>query len=65
MTGFSPLKKFLLSICCAFLLILYVPVACLVGTDTNKDNTLALAETESFRESETEEISEFEVYNEQ
>jgi hypothetical protein len=59
MTGFTPFKKFLMSIGCAFLLILYVPVACLVGNDSSKDTGVALAETESFEEETTEEIIEF------
>ncbi len=65
MTGFSPFKKLILSIGCAFLLILYVPVACLVGTDTSKDSGLALAETESFAEETTEEIIEIEFIGQQ
>lgn len=59
MTGFTPFKKFILSIGCAFLLILYVPIACLVGNDTSGDTGVALAETESFAEETTEEIIEF------
>ena len=61
MTGFTPFKKFLMSIGCAFLLLLYVPVACLVGNDSSKDSGLALAETESFQEEATEEIIEIEI----
>ena len=49
----------MLSIGCAFLLILYVPVACLVGNDSSGDAGVALAETESFAEETTEEIIEF------
>ena len=59
MTGFTPFKKFLMSIGCAFLLILYVPLACLVGNDSSGDSGVALAETESFAEESTEEIIEF------
>ena len=59
MTGFTPFKKLMLSIGCAFLLILYAPVACLVGNDSSKDTGIALAETESFAEETTEEIIEF------
>ena len=59
MTGFTPFKKFILSIGCAFLLILYVPIACLVGNDSTKDAGIALAETESVEEESTEEIIEF------
>ncbi len=59
MTGFTPFKKFLMSIGCAFLLILYVPLACLVGNETSGDADVALAETESFAEESTEEIIEF------
>ena len=55
MTGFTPIKKLILSICCAFLLILYVPLACLVGNDSSGDSGVALAETESFAEETTEE----------
>ena len=47
MTGVTPFKKLLLSIGCAFLLILYVPLACLVGNDTSRDTGMAIAETES------------------
>jgi hypothetical protein len=59
MTGFTPFKKLMLSIGCAFLLILYVPLACLVGNDSTGDSGVALAETESFEEETTEEIIEF------
>ncbi len=59
MTGFTPFKKFILSIGCAFLLILYVPLACLVGNNSSEDAGVALAETESFAEEATEEIIEF------
>ncbi len=59
MTGFTPFKKFILSIGCAFLLILYVPIACLVGNENSGDTGVALAETESFAEETTEEIIEF------
>ncbi len=59
MTGFTPIKKFLLSIGCAFLLILYVPLACLVGNDTSRDTGIAIAETESSPEETTAEIIEF------
>ncbi len=47
MTGYSPLKKFFLSIFCAFLLIIYVPVACIVGNDLVKEEDLAQAQTNS------------------
>ena len=59
MTGFTPFKKFILSIGCAFLIIMYVPIACLVGSETSGDTGVALAETESFTEETTEEIIEF------
>lgn len=61
MTGFTPFKKFILSIGCAFLLILYVPLACLVGNDSTRDSGVALAETESFQEETTEEIIEIDL----
>ncbi len=60
MTGFSPFKKLLMSIGCAFLIILYVPVACLVGSDSSNDKGVALAETELCQEETTEEIIEIE-----
>ncbi len=55
MTGYSPFKKFLMSIGCATLLILYVPVACLVGSDSTDEKGVALAETELCQEETTEE----------
>ena len=58
MTGVTPFKKLLLSIGCAFLLILYVPLACLVGNDTSRDTGMAIAETESAPEETTAEIIE-------
>ena len=61
MTVFTPFKKLILSIGCAFLLILYVPVACLVGNDSTKDAGIAIAETESFAEDVPEEITEIEA----
>ncbi len=47
MTGYSPLKKLILSIFCAFLLIIYVPVACIVGNDLVDEDGLAQAQTNS------------------
>lgn len=47
MTGYSPLKKFFLSILFAFLLIIYVPVACIVGNDLVKEEDLAQAQINS------------------
>ena len=58
MTSVTPFKKLLLSIGCAFLLILYVPLACLVGNDTSRDAGMAIAETESAPEETTAEIIE-------
>lgn len=37
MTEFSPVKKLILSISCAFLFLIYAPLACLVGNDTAED----------------------------
>ncbi len=37
MTDYSPLKKAALSFCCAFLLLIYVPLASVVGTDAAED----------------------------
>ena len=56
---YSNIKKFFLSICFAMLIIVYVPVACLVGNDTEDKNNIALAETESFEAEEAAEIIEF------
>ena len=59
MMGFSPCKKFFLSIFFALLIIVYVPVACLVGNDTDDRRNMALAETQAATEEESEEIIEF------
>ncbi|MBR3767832.1 MAG: hypothetical protein IKL10_06290 [Clostridia bacterium] len=45
MTGFSPVKKFCLSVCCAFLLLIYAPLACVVGNDLSDEIDYAQAET--------------------
>ena len=55
MTGFTPFKKFIMSIGFAALLILYVPVACLVGSDSSNEKGVALAETELCQEETTAE----------
>ena len=60
MTGFTPFRKFLMSICCASLIIIYVPVACLVGNEKSDNTGMALAETELFTEEETIELIEIE-----
>lgn len=65
MTGLTPLKKLFLSISCAFLIIIYVPVACLVGTADTDDAGIALAETESFTEEATIELIEIESLSQQ
>ncbi|MBQ9945612.1 MAG: hypothetical protein IJO68_03720 [Clostridia bacterium] len=44
MTGITPVKKFLLSVSCAFMILMYVPVACLVGNDIPDDIDYAQAE---------------------
>ncbi len=60
MTGLTPLKKLLMSFFCAFLIIIYVPVACLVGTDNADDTDMALAETQFLGEETTIELIEIE-----
>ncbi len=65
MTGLTPFKKFILSIGCAFLLIIYVPVACLVGTSDADDAGMALAETETFTEDEVIELIEIESFSQE
>ena len=62
---YSSIKKFFLSICCALLLIIYVPVACIVGNDTDEANNIALAQTETFETEELTEIIEFQDSSEQ
>ena len=42
---FSPVKKFILSACCAVCLLLYVPLASVVGTNPSDNYDYALAET--------------------
>ena len=59
MTGLTPLKKLLMSLVCAFLIIIYVPVACLVGTENADDTDMVLAETQFFEEETTIELIEF------
>ena len=54
----TPFKKLFISLIFAFLIIIYVPVACLVGTGNTEDADIALAETESFTEEETIELIE-------
>lgn len=44
MTEFSPVKKFILSISCAFLFLIYAPLACLVGNDLAEEIDYAQAE---------------------
>ena len=56
---YSGIRKFFLSICFALLFIAYIPVACLVGNDTEDKNNIALAETEVFEAEDTAEIIEF------
>lgn len=36
MTDFSPVKKFILSIGCAFMILIYAPLSCLVGNDLSE-----------------------------
>lgn len=66
MTGYSPLKKFFLSIFCAFLLLIYVPVACIVGNDLSEDVDYAQAETNAvqvYNENAEEQTTEELLYN--
>ncbi len=44
MTEFSPVKKFILSVSCAFLILIYAPLACLVGNDLTEEIDYAQAE---------------------
>lgn len=44
MTAFSPVKKLILSICCAFMILIYAPLSCLVGNDLSEDMEYAQAE---------------------
>ena len=60
MTGIAPIKKLLMSFIFAFIIIIYVPVACLVGTGSTEDADMALAETETFTEEATIELIEIE-----
>ncbi|MBE6791126.1 MAG: hypothetical protein E7535_08080 [Ruminococcaceae bacterium] len=58
MTDFSPFKKIILSFGCAFLLLIYVPVAAVVGNDIIDERELAKAETTLISEEETIELPE-------
>lgn len=58
MTDFSPIKKILFSFGCAFLILIYVPVAAVVGNDLVDEAELAKAETTYVAEEETTEIPE-------
>lgn len=58
MTDFSPFKKIMLSFGCAFLILIYVPVAAVVGNDIIDERELAKAETTLILEEETAEIPE-------
>lgn len=58
MTDFSPFKKIMLSFGCAFLLLIYVPVAAIVGNDIIDEAELAKAETTLISEEETTETPE-------
>ncbi len=42
---FSPVKKFILSAACAVCLLLYIPLASVVGTTSSNSGDYALAET--------------------
>lgn len=43
MTEFTPIRKVLLSIFCAFSFIAYIPLACAVGNDIKEDADYAVA----------------------
>ena len=47
MTDYSPLKKTVLSLCCALLLLIYAPLASVVGTDATDEADMAAAQEET------------------
>ncbi len=51
MTDYSPLKKTVLSLCCALLLLIYAPLASVVGTDVADEAELAAAQEETIEAS--------------
>ncbi len=51
MTDYSPFKKTVLSVCCALLLLIYAPLASVVGTDTTDEADFAAVQAETVVES--------------